>query len=80
MNFYPQDPAIEFLSSLVFTDSKRPITIDVLRRLSIVEVARHLGRLHELQYLMHSRVPDESTDQQMVLLMETKQKYRVREN
>ena len=73
-------PAIEFLSSLVFTDSKRPITIDVLRRLSIVEVARHLGRLHELQYLMHSRVPDESTDQQMVLLMETKQKYRVREN
>ena len=73
-------PAIEFLSSLVFMDSKRPITIDVLRRLSIVEVARHLGKLHQLQYLMHSGIPDESTDPQMTLLMEPKQKFRVRGN
>ena len=70
--------AIEFLSSLVFTDSKRPITIDVLRRISIVEVARHLERLHELQYFIHCGVPDESTEQQMSLLMEPKQKYRIR--
>ncbi len=74
------EPAIEFLSSLVFTDSKRPITIDVLRRLSIVEVARYLGRLHELQCFMHSEIPDVNTDQQMTLLMEPKQKYRVRGN
>jgi hypothetical protein len=36
-------PAQEFLQSLIFTDSKRPITIDVLRRLSLVELARKLG-------------------------------------
>ena len=32
--------AKEFLNSLVFPDSKRPITADVLRRLSFVELAR----------------------------------------
>jgi hypothetical protein len=42
-------PAQEFLQSLIFIDSKRPITIDVLRRLSLVELARKLGRLEELQ-------------------------------
>jgi hypothetical protein len=43
------DIASEFLSSLIFFDSKRPITIDVLSRLSINELARELGRLDELQ-------------------------------
>ncbi|MGQ4810351.1 hypothetical protein NKDENANG_03809 [Candidatus Entotheonellaceae bacterium PAL068K] len=70
------EPALEFLRSLVFTDSKRPITIDVLRRISLVSVARHLGRLDELQHFIHSGGSDEETEQQMTLLMEPKQKYR----
>ena len=40
--------ATAFLNSLVFADSKRPITIDVLRRLSVEELARQHGRLDEL--------------------------------
>jgi len=38
-----------FLNSLIFRDSKRPITADVLRRLSFVELARALGKLDTLQ-------------------------------
>jgi len=41
--------AKNFLNSLVFRDSKRPITADVLRRLSFVELARVLGTLDTLQ-------------------------------
>lgn len=35
--------AQEFLDSLIFWDSKRPITIDVLRRLSLTALARELA-------------------------------------
>lgn len=72
------DPALEFLRSLVFTDSKRPITIDILRRLSLVEVARDLGRLGELENLVYGAIPREAKDYQMSLLMEPKQEYRTR--
>ena len=41
--------AHEFLSSLIFFDAKRPITIDVLSRLSFAELARELGKLDDLQ-------------------------------
>jgi hypothetical protein len=40
--------AKQFLNSLVFADSKRPITVDVLRRLSVEELARRHGRHDEL--------------------------------
>jgi type I restriction-modification system DNA methylase subunit len=39
------DPALEFLDSMIFWDEKRPITIDILRRLSLKAVARELGSL-----------------------------------
>ena len=68
--------AKEFLNSLVFPDSKRPITADVLRRLSLVEVARELGKLDELQQLVHSDSATEGRKTQMSLLMEPKHKYR----
>ncbi len=63
-----------FLNSLIFSDSKRPITIDVLRRLSIVELARNLGRLDELQHVSRNDIQQEAA--QMSLLMESKQEYR----
>ena len=37
------DPAREFFSAFVFWDAKRPITIDMLRRLDLSAVARELG-------------------------------------
>lgn len=58
-----------FLKSLVFADSKRPITIDVLRRVSFVELARNLGKLDELKNFVYSSSASEETDTQMSLLM-----------
>lgn len=63
-------PAQEFLQSLIFTDSKRPITIDVLRRLSLVELARRLHRLDELQQFVEPTPVDEEGTVQLSLLME----------
>ena len=36
-------PAREFFSAFVFWDAKRPITIDMLRRLDLSALARELG-------------------------------------
>lgn len=63
-------PAQEFLQSLIFTDSKRPITIDVLRRLSLVELARRLHRLDELQQFVEPIPVEEEGTVQLSLLME----------
>jgi tRNA1(Val) A37 N6-methylase TrmN6 len=40
-------PSLEFLDSMIFWDEKRPITIDILRRLSLKAVARELGVLED---------------------------------
>jgi methylase of polypeptide subunit release factors len=39
------NPSLEFLNSMIFWDEKRPITIDILKRLSLKAVARELGVL-----------------------------------
>jgi hypothetical protein len=70
--------AKEFLNSLVFPDSKRPITADVLRRLSFVELARELGKLDELRQWVHSDSASEGRKTQMSLLMEPTHNYRTR--
>ena len=66
-------PALAFLRSLVFADAKRPITIDILRRISFVAVAQHLGRLEELAQFIHSEEPR----RQMTLLMGANSSYPV---
>ena len=38
-------PSLEFFDSMIFWDEKRPITIDLLKRLSLKAVARELGLL-----------------------------------
>ena len=38
-----------FIRSLVFFDSKRPITIDILRRIDLVALAEELGKKELLQ-------------------------------
>lgn len=65
-----------FVKSLVFTDSKRPVTIDVLRRVSFVELARTHGKLDELERCVHYATDGDATKPQMMLLMEPKRKYR----
>ncbi|WP_310484741.1 SAM-dependent methyltransferase [Chamaesiphon sp. VAR_48_metabat_403] len=39
------NPSLEFFDSMIFWDEKRPITIDILKRLSLKAVARELGVL-----------------------------------
>lgn len=63
-------PAQEFLRSLIFFDAKRPITIDVLRRLSFVELARKLNRLEALERFAEPVPTSEAAAVQMSLLME----------
>lgn len=71
------DISIRFLKSLVFTDAKRPITVDVLRRLSIVSVAEHLGCLDELKKLESYHFPEGTGNaRQLDLLMEAEAKYK----
>lgn len=43
-------PALEFLESMIFWDEKRPITIDILRRLSLKEIAKELGVLIQYEH------------------------------
>jgi hypothetical protein len=38
------ETARRFMSSLVFTDAKRPVTVDILKRLDIKKLAEHEGR------------------------------------
>ena len=40
-------PTLDFLDSVIFWDEKRPVTTEILRRLSLREVARQLGRLDQ---------------------------------
>lgn len=42
-------PALEFLESMIFWDEKRPITVEILRRLSFNKMAIELGELAEYQ-------------------------------
>lgn len=70
--------AYGFLESLIFIDSKRPITVDLLRRLSLVELARELGKIKELQKHVYGEMDSENKVDQMLLLMESETKYRTR--
>jgi hypothetical protein len=47
-------PSLEFLDSMIFWDEKRPITIEILRRLSLKAVARELNVLEK--YLQLSEI------------------------
>ena len=40
----------EFLSSMVFWAEKRPITVDLLKRVNLQEIAQCLGRITEYEY------------------------------
>jgi hypothetical protein len=72
--------AHEFLRSLFFADSKRPITIDILGRLSFVELARSLGKLDGLQQIVYSEstIAEVPPTQMSLLLTEPKQKYQTK--
>jgi hypothetical protein len=51
--------AIDFLESMIFWDEKRPITINILRRLSLKEVALELGEIEQYRYWAQDQAPNE---------------------
>ncbi len=63
-------PARRFLRSLVFPDSKRPITVDVLRRLSFINVAKMMNRIDELRAFTSSGSAPPDGHQQLNLAIE----------
>ncbi len=68
------EPCINFMKSLVFFDAKRPITIDVLKRVDIKKLAE-ANELTEtaLQYLPYAQ---SSMTPQQILVFERKTEYR----
>jgi len=44
------DTSLEFLESMIFWDEKRPVTVEILRRLSLKEVASVLGELEQYKH------------------------------
>jgi hypothetical protein len=71
-------PATRFLNSLIFADSKRPITIDVLRRLSIVELAREMGELDRFRKFAEAGQGQREEPSQLSLLMEPTGEIRIK--
>lgn len=67
-------PSLEFLDSMIFWDEKRPITTQILRRLSFKELASELGVLD--QYLFWIKTESLSTEGQLELgIAEKKTNY-----
>ena len=57
--------SLEFLESMIFWDEKRPITVDILRRLSLKEIAKELGAI--AQYKQWSEIQSETSTGQLEL-------------
>ncbi len=58
-------PSLELLESMIFWDEKRPITVDILRRLSLKEIAKELGVL--VQYKRWSDIQSTTSTGQLEL-------------
>ena len=58
-------PAIDFLESMIFWDEKRPITIHILRRLSLKEVALELGEIEQYKYWVKDQAPNEARQMEL---------------
>lgn len=69
-------PSLEFLDAMIFWDEKRPITADILRRLSLKAVAKELGVLE--QYLLWAGANQDTSHGQLMLgIAESKPHYKV---
>ena len=67
-----------FLLSLIFTDSKRPITVDLLQRLNLAAIADEAGFSLRWQQLQRSAFCLTADMPQMELVMETPPDYGVK--
>ncbi|HZP80561.1 MAG TPA: class I SAM-dependent methyltransferase [Chthonomonadaceae bacterium] len=70
--FY-SDLTRRFLKAVIFADSKRPITADILNRLDVKKVAEQLGRDEALSAFLHEGTVE--TKRQGVLVFEPVERY-----
>jgi hypothetical protein len=68
-NLLNSQPSQSFLAALTFDDAKRPITIDVLRRISLEAIACQLGCIKQLSsWLPSELVETDSQNLQLTLI------------
>jgi hypothetical protein len=66
------EAAQRFISALVFTDAKRPVTIDVLKRIDLKKLAEHAGQeTTAVEYLSSPSL--ESSHQRLLVFEEARQ-------
>ena len=68
--------AQRFLSALVFTDAKRPVTIDVLKRIDLKKLAQHASQ--EIKAVEYLSSPSLESSHQRLLIFEKGKEYRTK--
>jgi len=72
------ETAQRFISALVFTDAKRPVTIDVLKRIDLKKLAELAGlESAAVEYLSS---PSLETSHQRLLVFEDREEYRTKKS
>jgi 16S rRNA A1518/A1519 N6-dimethyltransferase RsmA/KsgA/DIM1 with predicted DNA glycosylase/AP lyase activity len=70
------EACLKFLKSLIFFDAKRPVNIDILRRIDLKKLSEINGSLNEaLKYLGYAQV---SHTKQLSMVFEKTKKYRTK--
>jgi hypothetical protein len=72
------ETAQRFISALVFTDAKRPVTIDVLKRIDLKKLAEHGGQ--EKTAVEYLSSPSLESSHQRLLVFENKEEYRTKKS
>jgi hypothetical protein len=67
-----------FISALVFMDAKRPVTIDVLRRIDLKKLAEHAGQ--EATAIRYLASPSLESSHQRLLIFEEGKEYRTKKS
>jgi hypothetical protein len=70
--------AQRFISALVFTDAKRPVTIDVLKRIDLKKLAEHARQTTRADEYLSS--PSLENSHQRLLVFEQRGEYRSKKN
>ncbi len=68
------ESAQRFISALVFTDAKRPVTIDVLKRIDLKKLAEHAGQ--ETAAVEYLSSPSLVSSHQRLFVFEEREEYR----
>jgi hypothetical protein len=72
------ETAQRFISALVFSDAKRPVTIDVLKRIDLKKLAEHAKQEKKaIEYLSSSSL---GSSNQRLLVFQERAKYRIKKS